>query len=180
MQRSLRMCGAAVLALCLGLALSGCHNDQRAAKDTARNFWEAAKKGDKPGVEATLTKQAREKALASPVNLPIQGNSVEYTVAEAKVTDDTAEVPVTVKDKGQTQNVQMKLRREDGQWLIYAMSVPLGPTGQQITIDFEHPENFIGDMMRQGTKALIQDMGQGAKGMGEGIQQGLQGVNPNK
>ncbi len=175
MQRSAMGYALAALALILGLMLAGCHNDQRAAETTVRNFMEASKTGDKNGVNATLTTKAREKMQSGTgTNMATQkaGSSADYTIGETTVNGDTAQVPVTVNNNGREQQMTMKLRREDGEWRIYAMAIPLGPGGADFTFDFENPEGSLGEMF----KGMGQAMGQALRGMSEGFKQGMQGA----
>lgn len=163
---SVRLMGWALL-LAVGGTLLGCKSDQSAATETARQFMEAAQKGDAQALKATLTTKAREKMNAgtsSRLNLKKNGTG-DYTLGQATVDGDTAQVPMTVKQEGKETQGHVKLRREEGQWKVHALSIALVPGGQEMTLDLENPEAILGELMKQ----MPQVMGEGMKAMGEGF-----------
>ncbi len=89
-------------------------------------------------------------------------------------------VPVTVKESGKDQPMKFRMRREEGQWRIYAFAVPLTPGGPEMNIDMEHPEAILGEAfkgmaesMAKGMKAMGEGMGAGMRAFGEGMKKGL-------
>lgn len=171
---SVRWMMGLILLLAVGGTLLGCHNDQRASEDTARSFMEAAQKGDEQALKATLTTKAREKLNAgtsSRLNLKKNGAG-DYTLGQATVDGDTAQVPMTLKREGKETKGHIKLRREEGQWKVYALSAPLVPGGQELTFDLENPEAILGELMKQMPQVMgegMKTMGEGFKAMGEGL-----------
>lgn len=163
---SVRLMGWALL-LAVGGTLLGCRSDQSAATETARQFMEAAQKGDEQALKATLTTKAREKMNAgtsSRLNLKKNGTG-DYTLGQATVDGDTAQVPMTLKQSDKETQGHVKLRREEGQWKVYALSIALVPGGQEMNLDLENPEAILGELMKQ----MPQVMGEGMKAMGEGF-----------
>lgn len=67
-----------------------------------------------------------------------KGNHADYTVGQAVITENTAQVPVTMKDKGKNVQIKLTMRREANQWKIYAVTFPLYPGEVEITLDLEH------------------------------------------
>lgn len=152
----------------IGLMPAGCNSDQRAAAYVTQQFLDAGKRGDETAVKATLTAKAQEKwstMIGSSVTK--QNQNAEYTVGDPVITDDIAVVPVQVKAKDQQQEIKVKLRKEEGQWRVYAMLIPAN--GIELTLDFENPEEMAGEMF----KALGQGMGEMFKAMGKGMGEGM-------
>src|SRR5262245_24127786 len=91
-----------VLALVPALLLSGCGGSDPAG--TARAFMEASKRGDDQAMKSLLTKKAQENLNKKDNNISLKKNGADnkgdYTVGQATVTGDTAQVPITVKENG--------------------------------------------------------------------------------
>ncbi len=74
--------------------------------------------------------------------------------------------------RSSTQTIVLKMRREEGQWKVWAMRVPLAPGGPNITMDFEHPEAILGEAF----KGIGEGIGAAMKGLGEGMVAMFQGM----
>lgn len=132
-------------------------------EDVARSSMEATQAGDQEGFEALLTQKARDGLNAG------EGESSgfkmnddkldEYTVGEATIVGDEATVPVDAVEDGKPQKMKFKMRREDEQWRIYGIAMPLGENdgAPEITIDFEK----MGEMMESVAKGMAESMGDG-------------------
>ena len=190
----------------------GCgKSDGEQARETAQTFMSASANGDRLLMESALTKLAREKMQEGSAFAPNQNavGASGYTIGTPEINGDSASVPVTVTKTSensneselatvtevasnesnttpqtQTETITLKLRREEGQWKIWAMRVPFIPGGSALTMDFEHPEAVIGDAfkgMGEGLGAAMKGMGEGLgamfKGMAEGAKAAEAGAN---
>lgn len=166
-----------VMLTLLGAVLIG--SLRHSPEDTARAFMEAMNKADEPAVRATLTKTANQK-MEKPLELKAD-HAMEYTIGQGTVTQNTAQVPVAIKQEdGKEETLHFRLRQEEGQWRIYAMTVPTDPNGTEITLDFEHPETYYGEVFKSlgdSLGAMLQGMGDGLGAMLKGIGDGLQKMN---
>jgi hypothetical protein len=183
MSRFTAVYGVLAAVFVLGIAPAGCgHSDRKAAEATARAFLEAADRGDNQALRATLTKQAQE-AMGDDIGKrsSTERDHSEYVIGQAAIADDTARVPVTVQEKDSEKRVAFKMRREDGQWRIYALSLPLEADGGELTLDFEHPEAIAGQvfaLIGKGMGEMFRGMGEGVSAMAKGFAEGFaQGVN---
>ena len=153
--------------------------DAQAAQSTVDRFMKASESNDQAGVEATLTKKARE-MMHGKVDLNNKNSSHEkYTIGEAVIDKDSATVPVT-KEGEKESPVKFRLRREDGEWRIYALTVAGLPGGGDFTINFEDPATMVPEIFKaigfglgEGMKELGKSLGSGMKSFAEGFQQGL-------
>jgi hypothetical protein len=180
--RKVLLLGVLLTAL-YSVSLYGCaYTDPQAAAATAQAFMEAGKKGDRQAWEATLTEKARQEMdtqVGKKVNVKDQVPG-GYTIGQPTITDDTAEVPVTVKGKDQNAEsettIKLKMRREKGDWRVYAMTLPTTPDGPEFTVDFENTAALLGEIMKQvpqGMNALgagLNALGDGFKAAGESLQ----------
>ncbi len=176
MRRITTTAGFLLITMLTAFALAGCgRSDERAAQETVQNFMSATARHDAPGAKANLTSLAQanvnEANPAGSAKMTFGGGG-DFSVGGAVVTDDQATVPVTTRDHNQETTLHFKLRREAGQWRIFALTTPIKPGGTEITLDFEHPERMVGEMLKalpQGFKEGAQAMGEGAKAFGEGF-----------
>lgn len=170
--------GMTLLTLAVGLTLGGCRrSDEQRAQDTARAFLEAAQRGDKEATKTTLTKKARENVdSGNGVKIEKQEKH-DFTVGQATVEGDTAQVPVTFQENGQEKSIKLKLRREENEWRVYALAFPMNPGGTEFTLDFENPESAMSELLgrafSEGVKTFGEGMGRAVKGFAEGFQKGL-------
>lgn len=164
-----RLTAAAAAVLC-SVALAGCHSDKQQAAAVTGQFMDAMKTGNTAQLKSLLTKKSVEKwndefgkSMTSQTT-----QDGEYKLGDAEITDDTAAVPVTITSTKHPapQTIKIKLRKEDGQWKVYAMSFAT-PGGPEMTMDFENPEAFLQDLMKAMGGAL-QKMGSGMQGGGGG------------
>ena len=172
----------AVLAAASMISISqfGCGpSDAQAAQATVDRFMKASENNDQAGVEATLTKKARE-MIHGKVDLNNKNdNHGTYTIGEAVIDKDSATVPVT--KAGEKEGpVKFRLRREEGEWRIYGLTVPGLPNGGEFTLNFEDPASMapeifkaIGFGLGEGMKELGKTLGSGMKSLAEGFEQGL-------
>jgi hypothetical protein len=168
--------GFAIIAL-LVVGLPGC-SLKRSPEDVSRQFMEAWRKADEPGMRALMTRTAREK-MDRPFDVH-QNAGTQYGVGQAAIQDDFAQVPVTVRDDGKEEKITIKLRQDEGEWRVYALTFPLTEGGPEVTFDMEHPEAFYGDLFKglgQGLGAMFKGMGEGMGAMLKGLGEGLDKLN---
>lgn len=173
--RSRTMLGWIVVAIVLGgLALGGCRkSEEQKAKETAQAFFSAAETDNKPALKNTLTEQARRNVKIEPHDKNMPGFDGDYTLENASVHDDTAEVNFVMKNKdGDSAPGHFTMRRENGEWRIYAMTLKALPNGGEITMNFENPTAVFADLFRELPSLMAEGMkamGEGFKAMGEGF-----------
>ena len=172
--RNRMVIGRAALALML-VALygaMGCNSDKRQASGVATQFLDAMKTGSAESVKPLLTKAAQAK-LDSQMVTSVSGKDkfASYSVGDTVITDQTAVVSATVTDdKNVTNPISVKLKKEDSNWKVYALSLNAGTTA--ITLDFEHPEDFMSAML----EAMGKQMGGAMKALGDGLKKGMSGA----
>ena len=109
-----------------------------------------------------------------PVTITTKGESAEPTTV-TEVGEDTGEGTndaLSSNDAPKTEIITLKLRRESGEWKIWAMRVPLVPNGPTLTMDFEHPEAVIGNAFKQ----MGEGVGAAMKGIGQGLGEMFKGI----
>lgn len=105
-------------------------------EQVVENFVQAANTGDQAALEETLTEKARA-GLTQGGGFSVGAASYsDYTIGQSSIAGDTASVPLTVVEDGEPQAMTMQLRRENGQWGIYAMAIEAGE-GVSFTADLE-------------------------------------------
>ena len=152
--------------LLCGMALTGCQkSEEQKAKETEQAFLNAANTDNVAALKNTLTEQAQRNIKADTM-----GKSADsFTLENASVHDDTAQVTFVLKEKGgETTPGHFKMRRENGEWRIYAMTVKALPNGGEFTMDFENPA-FLSEMFYELGKDIAKALGEGLKAMGEGF-----------
>src|ERR1041385_1109107 len=156
-----------MLLLCVAIIyLTGCgFSDESRAQTTTRACVEAFQRDDRLAVKETVTAKAWANLSGSLENKEPKKDQADFSVGQAVITDDTALVAVTTRDNGKETTGHVKLRREEREWRVYAISFPAGSGGPEVTIDFEHPEAMFGEMF----KGLGEAMGAMFKGIGEGM-----------
>jgi Protein of unknown function (DUF3828) len=176
------------------LMLTGCKSDSAAIKNRAQDFLVALDAGNKADLDLVLTKKAKEQPLGqSLIDISKKGNddrngrsNSSHTLGEVAIEKDTATVAVTLKDdKGETTPGTVHLRREEGDWKVYALTVII--KGNTIMLDFENPERVISDIfqaagkeMGKASKEMDRAATAFAKGM-EGFAKGMsEGLKENK
>ena len=175
-----------------GLALTGCRkSEEQRAKETAQAFLSAADADNAAALRNTLTQQARQNITQKNDRTKLSGFEGGYTLENAAVQDDTAQVYFVLKYRdGDTTPGHFKMRRENGEWRIYAMTVKALPDSGEITMDFENPTRVFADLFRElpnvmaeGMKAMgegFKTMGEGFKAAGEEIKRDAEKVRTNK
>jgi hypothetical protein len=179
------------LALVLPIAMvAGCGGHDPASR--ARAFIDALNRDDTAMAESLLTRLAREKVHSDDGKTlklgrkDSNGNDrkwQDYTVGEAVVDGEIAVVPLTSGVSEKPETMKLKLRKEDGEWRVFALIFPIDRAGVEVTLDLEHPELFAAELLKivpkaleEGGKALVKSMealGQGLAKMGEGFARGL-------
>lgn len=159
----------------VGALTCGCSRDTDRARDSARSFLSAMNRSDISAMQAVATKAARPN-LAS-LFKDSKSEATGFTLGDAKVTEDAATVSVTLSD---AKTGSVLLRREENEWRVYALRMDLS-AGNTLTVDFEHPENLLGEAftvmgkelgkgMEQAGRALGQALSGFAKGFAEGME----------
>ncbi len=174
------------MAVLCAVGLAGCGRNNPAS--VTRAFIDAGNRGDTATAESLLTRLARQnvqsdkgKNLAFTKKDPVTGAQRkwdDYTVGSATIEGDKAVVPVTTKENGKSEIVKFMLRNEDGAWRVYALSFPIGP-GNEMTLDLEHPEQFLAELFKMLPKAMEQGakaMGDGLKALGDGLTKMGEGI----
>ena len=132
----------AALVCCLS---TGCANDTSRARESARLFLSAANRGDVIEAQKLVTLAARPNVATMFKDSKTGGNS--FTLGEAKVTDETAEVSVTLTGSDSKPTLgKVLLRREEKEWRVWALRFQT-ESGTELTLDFEHPERVIGEAL---------------------------------
>jgi hypothetical protein len=152
--------------------VNGCGRNDPAS--VTRAFIDAGNRGDTATAESLLTKLARQnihsdkgKNLGFTKKDPVTGAQRkwdDYSIGSATIEGDKATVPVTTHENGKSEIVKFRLRNEDGAWRVYALAFQISP-GNDMTLDLEHPEQFLAELF----KAMPKAMEQGAKAMGDGL-----------
>lgn len=171
--RNRMVIGRAAIALMLvALFAVGCNSDKHQASGVASQFLDAMKTGSPESVKPLLTKAAQAK-LDSQMVTSISGKDkfASYSISDTVVTDETAVVSATVTDdKNVTNPISVKLKKEDSSWKVYALGINAGTTA--ITLDFEHPEDFMSAML----EAMGKQVGGAMKALGDGFKKGMSGA----
>src|SRR5579859_6458244 len=143
----LRLKIPAVLLFACMMFVAGCQGEEQKATDTASSFLAACKAGNLTTAKSLMTKAsvAKWNEAVTPKFFDSSGYQ-DYTLGDTVITDNTASVTVTLKDKaGNASNSKLKERKEDGKWLVYAISSKV--QDMDFSLDFEHPEEAINRMM---------------------------------
>lgn len=181
--------GVVLLFLCgfLGVAALARGTDSHRASETARTFAAAFDRGDTDACQGTLTRAARERlsewgALSRDRHHDgHHGATKEFRVGTPLINGDQATVTVTeITPDGEggnrsPQQATVRMRREDGAWRVYAMTLPLEAGLSPVTLDFEHPEAIVSELMRATGEATGRAMGAFARGMEQGMKAFQQG-----
>lgn len=167
MQRWSFAAGAAGLLL-VGLALvgllGGFKSDARRAQDTAGAFLSAFERHDRAAAEAQITRAARERGWIGELIAKPDDRQHTFTLGDSQVDGDDARVPITLTDRQRdTTPGTLQLRREDGAWKVRALT--LTHDGLPFTLDFEHPENLLGDLGHAAGQAFGKAMEETARGI---------------
>jgi hypothetical protein len=106
-----------------------------------------------------------------------RNGSSSFTVGEPVVQEDTATVPVILKDQNGSTDAALKLRREEGEWRVRGIALATYPGGPQFNLNFENPQSVIPEAFRAAGFALGQvtrGMEAGAAAFAKGFEQGYQ------
>ena len=125
--------------------------------EVAKSFMEATAAADEEAFKELLTEKARESLESMGDDGKFTGEDFEsYTIGEETIQGEEATVAVSAVSEGETQNVNLKMRREHENWRVYAMGVALAP-GSEMTMNLEQ----MGAMVEQMATALGDAIGQG-------------------
>lgn len=146
------------------IGLTGCQpSEEQKAKATARAFFQAFCEDNRTAMKAVLTQKARrfiEDFAGVRTTL-----DAEYTLEQAAVTDDTAQVYFTLKEEKSATKGHLKLRREEGEWRVYAITANTLPGGGEWTINFENPSELT-EVFRELGRSIGEALG---KALTEGL-----------
>lgn len=149
--------------------------DREAARETVVRFLDLSRRGDEKAALELLTDRAREEIRKGhgrmTADLPRSGETRQ--VGDAIVTGDTADVPVTVREAGQDQQIVIKVRRQGADWRVYAFSFQLfpGEPDSRMTFDLENPQNMAKDLFGADMEAMGKDF---AKEMEANFNKGIE------
>ncbi len=135
--------------------------DREAARATMTRFLEASRRGDEAAVRELFTDRARpglqQPGMAAGVLQARPGQTFE--VGEASISDDTADVPVVLREAGREDKAVFKLRRQGDTWRIYGVSLQFLPDDPEsrMTIDFENPQKLVEDIFGKDVEAMGQE-----------------------
>lgn len=169
--------GAAVAVVALAGGAAAVYGRPTPAK-TADAFLEATQKGDSAAYEAAFTRKAREAGKQAGIPLRVEvtpagdeGQRKRLRVGSTQVEGETAEVTlVDPSAPEQSLPLKLKMRKDEGQWRIFAVVAPIAGADTQVTLDYEHPASIPADLltgMARGWGAKV--IGQGLKAIGEGL-----------
>jgi len=122
-------------------------------EDVARKFLDASAKRDLAAIKRLVTKKSLPfiEKKGAPANSP-----KTYQVGKAKVTGETARVPVETDNGRAKATVDVLLKRDGGQWRVYGMSMP-----PLFTLNFEQPKklkpSFPGKSKKPGGSGKVAD-----------------------
>ena len=163
--------------LCIVIAvfalLGGCKSDSSRARETANTFLSAFQRADRPAAEAQLTRVARERGWIGEEIAKTRSHDTGFTLGEPQIEKDTAQVPVTFTSESKPTEGFLRLRREEGAWRVWGLT--FRQDGVEFTLDFEHPENMLGDVGRVVGQALgsaLRDAARGMESFFTGLSQG--------
>lgn len=179
------LAGAALVAVVCGIVLWRVQQGGPAGR--AQAFLDACRRNDTSAIRAALTARARSNVSVHPneESPPKDMKPADWRIGRTTITGDTASVAITMKDDSGTEAPgHLKLRREDGEWRVYAMAVEVPPAGRELVLDFEHPESIAGEALALGlrtaahalTNALPkigEELGRGLRQLGDGLSRGL-------
>jgi|GEM_PF-6748037 hypothetical protein len=158
------------------LPLIGCQSPEASAQHSADQFLRAMRDGNREAFEQVLTKKARMEIAGENSMLPRNTSPNEtYTFGETVVSDDSAVVPATITENGQSQEIVVLLKKEDKMWRVYGMKIPLLPGTPALTMNFEEPRINFGNVFRTFGQALgsfAREMESGAKTFEKGFEEG--------
>ncbi|GAB4460591.1 MAG: hypothetical protein OHK0029_24850 [Armatimonadaceae bacterium] len=165
-----------LLAVLLLPLLYGCRTPESQARESADRFLAAIQRGDKAVVDQLLTRKARmtmtgnNSLTASP-----SSETSRYTLGTPTVEGDLAVVPATMTDEDGSAEAAILLRREEKEWRVYGMRVPMMPGAPAVTMNFEEPMEIFGSAFRafgQAMGSFAREMEKGAKEFEKGFEQG--------
>lgn len=122
---------------------SGCVSENTRAYNAAQTFLSALSRGDSAAAQAVATKAARPNLAGFLKNSSsVRG---EFTLDAAQLSEGAAEVPVTFTGSSPRKG-RVLLRREENEWRVWALRVK-ADQGPELTLDFEHPERMVGEVL---------------------------------
>lgn len=129
----------------VGALTCGCTSEAGRAKESARQFLAAIHQGDARAAQAVATQAARPNIAR--MFTESQPNKAGFTLGEATIKDETAEVAVALQgeSKGATPGVVL-LRKEENQWRVWGLRLK-ADSGTELTLDLEHPERLVGEAL---------------------------------
>jgi hypothetical protein len=161
-------------------ALASPSSDRDAIEAVAKGFVKALNEGDVRGAEAFLTAKAKRYFAEHTMSNRSAGRMLgaTYQLGEPAIKGDTADVSVSLREAGKEKKSGIKLRREGGQWGIFAQSIRLDEDDldSEIVMNFEDPEatskqyftKLMGKTPEDWTKAIEEDSHRQTKNFVEG------------
>ncbi len=141
-------------------------------------FLQATQRGDSAAYEAAFTRKAREagKQAGMPLRVevtPAGGGDQRKRLRVGDTHLDGEIAEVTLVDPSAPEEslpLKLKMRKDEGEWRVFAVVAPIAGTGTQVTLDYENPASIPADLltgMARGWGAKV--IGQGLKAIGEGL-----------
>jgi hypothetical protein len=162
-----KMRAALAVGIVCGIACGGCRSDQQNASSTATRFITALEHKDANEIKSLLTQEGQAKWTGDLTKDSEKSDKKDdvITIKQIIVKDQIATALASVQSGNDKPNdIDIDMKRENGEWKVNAMSFP--GNGMTIKYDFEHPEAFLGDVMR----GVGQALGEGFKQVGKGLQ----------
>ena len=148
-----------------GVAGTGAGASSQTPEEVAQAFMAAGNAGDEAAFLGLLTAKARESITSDPTYEMSEQTFDEYTIGNAAIAGDTAEVPIEATDEGETQQVSLKMRQESGAWRVFGVGMTLAE-GMEFSIDFENIGEMLENMAESMGDAMGDAMGEAFSGLG--------------
>ncbi len=171
MIRKMILAGASVLLM--GFLVAGCHNGG-SPDGIASKFLTAMNQNDWSVAKPLMTKKAQE-AMSQTNSNSLHTGGGSFTVGATNTQGEQSSVDVVMTDKDKPEkktNGKVNLRLENGEWRVFALKLQL-EGGMDFTLDFEHPEASVGELLGhivgEGAKAVGKGVGEMMRGFSEGL-----------
>ncbi len=143
--------------------------EREAILAVAEGFLAASAANDMETAKTFATTKARESL--DEMSGPDDGGERSFELGEVSIADGIATVEATLTEDGEDEPGKVLLKREEGEWRVFAIAMVLGEDGPEMTLNFENMEEGLG--------GLVQGIAEGmAEGLSEAFQGGLGGGEP--
>ncbi len=174
---AVKLRAALAVGIVCAIACGGCRSDEQNASSTATRFVTALEHKDANEIKSLLTQEGQAKWTGDIAKDSEKSDKKDdvITIKQIIVKDQIATALASIQSGSEKANdIDIDMKRENGEWKVNAMSFP--GNGMSVKYDFEHPEAFLGDVMRSVGQALgegFKQIGKGLQSMAEGFANGL-------